>query len=288
VTSPTVAAIIGYPLEHSMSPAMHNAAFKALGLDIRYEAWPIPPEELPATIERVRGDEVLGLSVTVPYKQAVMPLLDEIDPAADAIGSVNTLVKRGRSLIGHNTDKQGFIRSLREAGCEPGGLRALVLGVGGAERAVAYGLVEAGVASITLAGRNPERVEAAAGQLEATKPRPVQVERLSFDEVALTRAAADADLIVNTTPIGMRHSPHEHESPLPLAVLRPGLWVVDIVYNPLETVLLHEARNAGAHAVDGLGMLVYQGVAQQMLWTGKEPPSDIMREAALAAMAARE
>jgi shikimate dehydrogenase len=132
MTEPTLAAIIGYPLDHSMSPPLHNAGFAALGLNVRYEAWPIPIEELPETVERLRGDEVLGISVTVPYKQAVMPLLDEIDPAADAIGSVNTLVRRGRTLVGYNTDKDGFLRSLRETGCDPSGLRALVLGVGGA------------------------------------------------------------------------------------------------------------------------------------------------------------
>jgi len=283
-----IAAIIGYPLDHSMSPPLHNAGFAALGLDVRYEAWPVPLEELPAAVERLRGDEVLGISVTVPYKQAVMPLLDEIDPAADAIGSVNTLVKRGPSLVGYNTDKDGFIRSLREAGCEPAGLRALVLGAGGTERAVAFGLAEAHVASIALAGRNPDRVRAASEHLEATKPHSVTVSHLPFDESSLIRAASASDLIVNTTPVGMRHSPQENESPLPIACLRPGLWVADVVYNPLDTVLLRQARAAGAHAVDGLGMLVYQGVAQQLLWTGREPPGDIMREAALAAMAARE
>jgi shikimate dehydrogenase len=283
-----LAGIIGFPLDHSMSPPMHNAGFAALGLDVQYEAWSIRIEELPAAVQRLRGDDMLGISVTVPYKQAVMPLLDAIDPAADAIGSVNTLVKRGRSLAGHNTDKDGFVRSLREAGCDPGGLRALVLGAGGAERAVAYGLVEAGVASIALAGRNAERLRAAATQLEETKPRDVTITQVSFDDASLAAAAADAGLIVNTTPIGMRHSPQEGASPLPASALRPGLWVVDIVYNPLETPLLRLAREAGAHAVDGLAMLVYQGMAQQQLWTGREPPRDIMRDAALAAMAARE
>ncbi len=286
MTSPTIAAIIGYPLGHSMSPPMHNAGFAAFALGVRYEAWPIPIEKLPATVERLRGPNVLGISVTVPYKQAVMPLLDEIDPAADAIGAVNTLVKRGRRLIGHNTDKDGFIRSLRESGCDPAGRHVLVLGVGGTERAVAYGLAEAGVASICLAGRNPERVAVAAQQFETTSPRQIAVTRIGFDDASLIGAAAEADLIVNTTPVGMRHTAQEGESPLPATALRPGLWVADVVYNPLETVLLREARQAGAHAIDGLGMLVYQGVAQQVLWTGKEPLGDIMREAALAAMAA--
>jgi shikimate dehydrogenase len=284
----TTAGIIGFPLDHSMSPPMHNAGFQALGLDVHYEAWAISGDDLPAMFERLRGDEMLGISVTVPYKQAVMSLLDEIDPAAKAIGSVNTLVKRDGAVVGYNTDKDGFIRSLREAGCDPAGTNVLVLGVGGTERAVAYGLAEAGAASITLAGRNLDRVAAAGNQLEAAKPGDAAVRRIAFNDAALIVAAQQADLVVNTTPIGMRHTAEEAQSPLPKMALRPGLWVADVVYNPLETVLLREAREAGAHGVDGLGMLVYQGVAQQVLWTGKEPPGDIMREAALAAMAARE
>jgi shikimate dehydrogenase len=288
VESPMLAAIIGFPLGHSMSPPLHNAGFAALGLDVHYEAWAIPADELAGAVARVRDDEMLGMSVTVPYKQSVMPLLDEIDPAAAAIGSVNTIVKRDGRLVGYNTDKDGFIRSLREAGCDPRGMRALVLGVGGAERAVAYGLVEAGVASIALAGRNPERLRAAATQLANTKPREVVIATLGFETDALAVAASEADIIVNCTPIGMRHSPQEADSPLSRGALRADLWVVDIVYNPLETNLLRSAREIGAHAVDGLGMLVFQGVAQQLLWTGAEPPGDIMREAALNAMAAQE
>ena len=283
-----LAAIIGYPLGHSLSPVIHNAGFQALGLDVHYEAWPVPPAALPAAVERVRGEEMLGMSVTIPHKQAVMPLLDEIDPVAAAIGSVNTIVKRDGRLIGYNTDKEGFMRPLRLAGCDPQGLNALVLGVGGSERAVAYGLVEAGVASIALAGRRPERVEAAASQLEATAPNKAPVARVPWTADALAAAAANADLVVNCTPVGMRHTPQEHESPLAESMLRPGLWVVDIVYNPLETLLLRLARKAGARPVAGLAMLVYQGAAQQALWTGREPPVDIMLKAAEAALAERE
>jgi shikimate dehydrogenase len=283
-----LAGIVGYPLGHSLSPVIHNAGFSALGLDVHYEAWPTPPDALPAAVARVRDPDILGLSVTIPHKQTVTALLDEIDPTAAAIGSVNTVVKRDSRLIGYNTDKDGFIRPLRRAGCDPAGLRALVLGVGGSERAVAYGLVEAGVASIALAGRRPERVEDAAAHLDATAPRPTKVERVAWTDAALARAAAAANLIVNCTPIGMRHTAEEHESPLPASALRPGVWVYDIVYNPLETVLLRLARKAGCHAVAGLEMLVYQAAAQQVLWTGREPPVDIMLKAAAAALAKRE
>jgi shikimate dehydrogenase len=278
------AGIVGYPLGHSLSPVIHNAGFGALGLDVRYEAWPTPPEGLSEAVERLHGDDMLGMSVTIPHKQAVMARLDEVDAVASAIGSVNTVVKRDGRLIGYNTDKDGFLRPLHSAGCDPRGMNVLVLGVGGSERAVAYALAEAGAASIALAGRRPERVEAAAAHLEATSPRPVQVERVAWTEEALTRAAAAAGLVVNCTPVGMRHTPEEHESPLPAGALRSGLWVYDIVYNPLETELLHLARNAGAHAVAGLEMLAYQAAAQQVLWTGREPPVDIMIRAAEAVL----
>jgi shikimate dehydrogenase len=283
-----LAGIIGYPLGHSLSPVIHNAGFDALGLDVRYEAWPTPPDELAAAVERVRAPDFLGMSVTIPHKQAVMALLDEIDPTATAIGSVNTVVKRDGRLAGYNTDKDGFMRPLRRAGCDPAGLRALVLGVGGSERAVAYGLVEAGVASIALAGRHLERVEEAAVHLETTARRRLPIERVPWTDDALTRAAAAADLIVNCTPVGMRHTAEEHESPLPAAALRAGVWVYDIVYNPLDTVLLRLARKAGCHAVAGLEMLVDQAAAQQVLWTGREPPVDIMFAAAEAVLAERE
>jgi shikimate dehydrogenase len=283
-----LAGIVGFPLGHSLSPVIHNAGFNALGLDVHYEAWPTPPDELPAAIERVREPDLLGMSVTIPHKQTVMALLDEIDPVAAAIGSVNTVVKRGGRLIGYNTDKDGFIHALRRAGCDPAGMRALVLGVGGTERAVAYGLIEAGASAVGLAGRRPERVAEAARHLETTKPFEVPISQHGFDEAALAAAVGQADLVVNCTPIGMRHTPEEHESPLPRSLLRRGLWVADAVYTPLETKLLWFAREAGAHPVDGLGMLILQAVAQQVLWTGREPPVDIMMAAAAAALTERE
>lgn len=283
-----LAGIVGYPLGHSLSPVIHNAGFEALGLDVHYEAWPTPPDELAAAVVRVREPDFLGLSVTIPHKQTVMALLDEIDPVAAAIGSANTVVKRDGRLIGYNTDKDGFIQPLRRAGCDPAGLRALVLGVGGSERAVAYGLAEAGVASIALAGRRPERVEAAATHLEETTPRELRIQRVAWTDEALARAATAADLIVNCTPIGMRHTAEEHDSPLPVSALRLGVWVYDIVYNPLETELLRLAHKAGCDVVAGLEMLVYQAAAQQVLWTGREPPVDIMLKAGEAALVERE
>jgi shikimate dehydrogenase len=275
-----LAAIIGYPLGHSMSPAIHNAAYKAMGLDLRFEAWSTPPEDVPAAVARVRGPELLGMNVTVPYKQAVLPLLDAVDPTARAIGAVNTIVKQGGRLVGYNTDRYGFIRSLREGGCEPDGLRVVILGYGGSERAVAYALAEAGAASIAIAGRRQEGIAEAVAHLKATAPRPLPIEAVANDE-ALARACGTAQLIVNCTPVGMRHTGTEGSSPLPAPLLRPGLCVSDLIYNPLETELLRLARKAGAHGLNGLDMLVYQAAEAIRLWTGREAPVDIMRQAAL-------
>ncbi|HEX5368459.1 MAG TPA: shikimate dehydrogenase [Dehalococcoidia bacterium] len=281
-----LAAIIGYPLGHSMSPAIHNAAYRAMALDLSFEAWSTPPEDVPAAVARVREAGLLGMNVTVPHKQAVMALLDAVDPTAAAIGAVNTIVKQDGRLVGYNTDRFGFIRSLRAAGCEPSGMHTVILGYGGSERAVAYGLAEAGAASISIGGRRPSGIGEAVDHLEATTPRPLPIGAL-FDDASLATACAQAQLVVNCTPVGMRHTISEGTSPLPARLLRPGLWVCDLIYNPLETELLRLAREAEAHVVNGLDMLVYQAAEAIRLWTGSEAPVDIMKQAALDQLAVR-
>jgi shikimate dehydrogenase len=279
------AAIIGYPLGHSMSPVIHNAAFRALGIDLRYEAWSTPPDAVAQAVARVREDAMVGMNVTVPHKQAVLPLLDEVDATAGAIGAVNTIVKVDGRLVGCNTDRYGYIRSLREAGCNPEGLKVLLVGYGGAERAVAYALAEAGAASVAIAGRRPEGIAEAAEHLRSTTPRSLPIEEVPVGDFDLGKAVAAADLVVNCTPVGMLHTAEEGTSPVPASMLRPGLWVSDLVYNPLETQLLRLAREAGARPVGGLDMLIYQAAEAIRLWTGREAPVDIMKEAALKALA---
>jgi shikimate dehydrogenase len=278
-------ALIGYPLGHSISPAMHNAALPALGIDARYEAWSTPPEGVSAAVGRLREDELLGMNVTVPHKEAVIELLDEVDATAKAIGAVNCISKEGRRLVGHNTDMYGFIRSLREAGCEPRGRRVLILGAGGSARAVANGLLDAGAASLTLSGRTAERAEALANDVLRSFPRAL-VACAGWQDEGFAAAVLSADMIVNCTPVGQRHTETEGESPLPAPLLRPGLWVYDLVYNPLETPLLAAARATGANPIAGLEMLVYQAAESLRLWTGREPPIDIMRDAAQRALEA--
>jgi shikimate dehydrogenase len=282
-------SIIGYPLAHALSPVIHNAAFAAMGLDARYEAWETPPDAVGAAVERFRGrEDCLGMNVTVPHKQAVMQYLDEIEDTAKAIGAVNTVQKRNGHLIGHNTDHSGYMRSLLEAGCPVKGKSVLIIGYGGVERAIAYAFAEAGVASIAIAGRRPEGITEALVQLRATSPFPMNLDAVEEGERELRMAVQAADIVVNCTPIGMLHAGNEGTSPVPGDMLQPGQWVSDAVYNPLETELLRLAGERGAHPVDGLGMLIYQAADAIKIWTGKEPPVDIMKAAALKALGYRE
>jgi shikimate dehydrogenase len=280
-----VFSIIGYPLSHALSPVIHNAAYEAMGLDARYEGWETPPEEVGAAVGRLRTrDDCLGMNVTVPHKQAVMQHLDEIESTAAAIGAVNTVEKRNGRLIGHNTDRSGYLRSLVEAGCPIKGKSVLIVGYGGVERAIAYALAEAGATSVAVYGRRPEGVSEALAQLRATSPFPMNLEAVPDDERDLRMAVQAADIVVNCTPIGMLHSGTEGKSAVPGEMLEPGQWVSDAVYNPLETELLRLARERGAHAVDGLGMLVYQAADAIKIWTGRDAPVDIMRSAAMKAL----
>jgi shikimate dehydrogenase len=282
------AGIIGYPLGHSLSPAIHNAAYEAMGLDVHYEAWSTPPEDVGAAVARLRDEAYLGMNVTVPHKQAVVEFLDEVDETARKIGAVNTIVKQRDRLVGHNTDRAGYLRGLVEAGFNPKGKSVLIIGYGGAERAVAYALAEAGATSIAIAGRRTEAIAEAVEHLRATSPWPMNLDAVEGDERSLVYACQGADLIVNCTSVGMRHSPTEGSSPIPGHLINRGHWVSDVVYNPLETELLRQAREAGATVVAGLDMLVYQAAEAIELWTGQRAPVDVMREAAMVALGLKE
>jgi shikimate dehydrogenase len=276
-------AVIGYPISHSISPAIYNAAFPAMGIEARYEAWATPAEDLAQAIQRLRAPEMAGMNVTVPHKEAVMPHLDEVEPLATAIGAVNCISKEGDRLIGHNTDKYGFIRSLREAGFDPHGKRTLLLGVGGSARAVSFGLAEAGATSIALAGRTRERVRTLASHLRSNTSG-ADIEEVGWQDAAFEKACQSADIIVNCTPIGMRNGESADESPLSRQQIHRDVFISDLVYNPPETPLLRLAREAGAKWVGGLDMLIYQAVQSVNFWTGRDAPVDIMRQAARKAL----
>ena len=272
--------IIGYPLGHSISPAFQQAAFDELEIDARYETWATPPEELAARVELLRAEDVLGANVTVPHKQTVMPLLDEILPVADSIGAVNTIINREGFLIGANTDAAGFTRSLeQEARFATVRKRALIVGAGGAARAVAFGLAWEGVAELVIVNRTPERaVELARDVSEATA---TETRGGALDDIG---GSDGVDLIVNCTSMGMAGGPDPEGIPPVEGLLKRGVLVCDLVYNPQQTPLLALARERGARVLGGIGMLVYQGAAAFEFWTDREPPEDIMYSAALKAL----
>lgn len=277
-----VLGVIGHPVEHTSSPAMHNAALQALGLDYVYTAFAVRPENLGQAIAGMRAFQMRGLNVTVPHKVGVMALLDEISPEAQAIGAVNTIDHCEGRLIGHNTDAFGVMQSLRlDGGLETLPARVALLGAGGAARAILYSLLQRPeVEHVALFNRTAQKAGALAAALDPEGRRvwPGALDASSGEQVAA------AGLLINATAIGMH--PHPDASPLPKPTcLHPGMVVLDIVYNPLETLLLRQARQAGARPVDGLGMLARQGARAFAIWTGVEPPVEVMRAAALERLA---
>jgi shikimate dehydrogenase len=267
-----LAAVIGHPIGHTLSPAMHNAAFQALGLDWAYLAFDVEPSGLADALAGVRALGVAGLSVTIPHKEAVASAVDKLSPLAAALGAVNTVVREpGAVLRGENTDGPGFLRALRDdEGFDPANKRCLVLGAGGAARAVVKALTDAGATEIVVVNRTRERAEALLS--------------LAGDcgRVGVAAEAGEADLVVNATPVGMAGTGTDDQLPVDPAHLGTGQLVVDLVPNPAITRLVDEARARGAMAVNGLGMLVHQAALAFRLWTGEEPPVAVMSAAALA------
>ena len=276
------AGIFGYPISHSISPAMHNAAFESAGIDAVYEAWETAPDDLAAGVAALRSDSYLGANVTVPHKQAVMGHLDEIDDLASRIGAVNTIVNRDGQLVGSNTDALGFINSLRvEAGVSARDLRVVLIGAGGAARAAAYALADEKAGLLTIGNRTVERAELLAKELRETGTETVS---FGISDSHFLSACERAALIVNSTSVGMLHGPAEDESPIPASSISPGCVVYDMVYNPTRTPLLADAGKAGAQGVGGLPMLVYQGAAAWERWTCREAPVEVMFKAAKEAL----
>ena len=277
--------IIGYPIGHSISPIFQQVALDALGIDATYEKWEVTPEGVGDFVNGLRAPDALGINITLPHKQAVIPFLDEVDEWATAAGAVNTIVNHGGQLSGHNTDGPGFLQALLvETGYDPTGTRALVLGAGGAARGILLALVRGGVDSLVIANRTLERAETLA---QLSKDNGVESEAIPLSGDALTQAAASADLIVNCTSVGMSYGPDEHGSPLSAVQIPASCIVNDVVYNPLVTPILREAAEAGATTLGGLHMLVYQGVLSFRMWTGQDPPVEVMLEAATREMASR-
>ena len=275
--STKICGIIGDPVEHSFSPAMHNAAFAALGLDYAYVPYHVRKENLSAALMAVRALNLTGINVTVPHKQAVLEYLDEVSPAARLIGAVNTVVNHQGHLVGYNTDAPGFVRSLKEqAEFSPEGSNIFILGAGGAARAVAVQLALSGAAFIAIANRTFERAEEIAKLIESNTN--CQVKTLTQADPTLNEIISDADLIIQTTSQGMY--PHIMETPAcPLDSLHAGKLVCDLIYNPRQTLFLQKAEKCGAKTLNGIGMLLFQGALAFELWTGQSAPIEVMDKA---------
>jgi shikimate dehydrogenase len=277
--------LIGFPLAHSLSPLIQGVAFAHHGLPERYELWETEASQLEERVRGLRPGDFLGANVTIPHKETVIPYLDELDALAEKTGAVNTIVNRQGRLHGHNTDVTGFARALAEEGFSAQGSRAVVLGAGGAARAVGVALVEVGVAEIALSDVVPARSEALAATLRSLS-RGTAVSAHRLDDESFRKATTACRLLVNCTPVGMRHSGSEGQLPLDTEMLPSGALVFDLVYNPPVTPLLAAARSRGARVVGGLSMLVYQAAASFKLWTGLAAPEDLMLAAARHALGA--
>ena len=265
--------VIGNPVEHSLSPAIHNAAFQTLGLNFVYLAWKVEAIE-----DAVKGLRALGnfrgASVTIPHKVAVLPLLDEVEATARHIGAINTIVSQNGKLLGTNTDATGALRALKEGNAPLSGEPVVLLGSGGAARAIAFALAtEGGIRRLHLLGIDDRERRGLASDL--MQKTVMHVLDAALDDQSLKSALVDARLLIHCTPIGM--SPKTGTSCVPPHLLHAGLTVMDIVYNPRETRLLADAKAVGCRTVSGLEMFLYQAAAQFERWTGEPAPTHVMR-----------
>ena len=268
----TICGLIGDPVEHSMSPAMQNAAFRELNLDYLYVAFRVQAKDVGSAIAGMRAMNIRGLNVTIPHKMAVIPFLDEVDQLAGKIGAVNTIVNEAGRLTGYNTDAEGFLRPLLERGLDLKGKRVLVVGAGGAARGITFALAEVG-ASLVILNRTAERARDLAAQLSKHFSGSYIGEELTEDR--LVAAMVESDLVVNTTSVGM--GVEQNETPIPAKVLRRDALIYDIVYNPLRTRLISEARQSGCQTIAGAEMLAWQGALALEKWTGQEAPIELMK-----------
>lgn len=270
-TTKTV-GLLGWPVGHSLSPLIHNAAFQALGLNYVYIPLPVRPEDIAQAVAGLRAFGFAGANVTVPHKVAVIPFLDRLDSSAELVGAVNTIVCSDGQLIGYNTDMTGFIASLR-ADVAIEGCRTVILGAGGAARAVVCGLLDAGAAAVSVGARDADKARLFAASFAAGR-----VTGYGWQEAEFLQTFAKCQLLINTTPVGM-HAGNDSALPLDWAIVPRPVVVCDLVYNPLITPFLRSAREWGHPTVDGLGMLVEQAVLAFSLWTGQEAPRAAIQQA---------
>ncbi|MEO7020886.1 MAG: shikimate dehydrogenase [Ktedonobacteraceae bacterium] len=273
------AGLIGYPVQHSLSPRMHNAAFDALGIEARYDLWETPLSELGARIQTLRAPEMFGANVTIPHKEAVLPWLDAIDAQAERIGAVNTIVNRAGRLVGYNTDAPGFLRALQEkAGpnFEMQGQQIAILGNGGAARGAAVALLDSQVSALFILGRTSAHIEVLLEHLrQRTGARHLHGALLGTDVAQFY--LEQADVLVNTTSVGLKEG--DETLLIEAEWLAPQTLVMDMIFNQPQTPLLRAAHARGCATLNGLSMLLYQGTLAFELWTGRAAPVEIMRTA---------
>ncbi|NKB81229.1 MAG: shikimate dehydrogenase [Nitrospirales bacterium] len=272
-THTQLCGVLGNPVEHSLSPAIHNAAFQHLSLNFVYLAFQV--EDIERAIAGIRAlGNIRGLSVTIPHKVSAIPHLNDIDPTAQHIGAINTIVKTQSTLTGYNTDALGALRAIKEQHIPLHDAHVLLVGSGGAARALAFGLaIDGGISKLTIVGIDQRERQELVNDLRQRTPITVKEGDLSQD--SLKPMIAEVRLLIHCTPIGMH--PNVDASCIPRELLSPHLAIMDIVYNPLETQLLKDAAQAGCQTIPGIDMFLYQAVAQFELWTEQPAPVDVMR-----------
>ncbi len=277
-----ICAIIGDPVEHSLSPIMHNAAFEEIGLNLVYTAFKVNARNLKTAILGAKSLDILGLNITMPHKNTVIKYLDELDPVAQAINAVNTVVNQQGKLIGYNTDGSGIMKALKENRVYPLDKKLVLLGAGGAAKAIAY-QVSQEVKELVILNRTLEKAKTLAEMLKNSKIK-IKSQTLSLN--TLKKELSNADILINATSVGM--NPDINRSPVPSEYLHSDLSVMDIIYNPIKTKLIEDAETVGAKIVSGIDMLIYQGAVSFEIWTSSPAPIDIMKNAILNELKKRE
>lgn len=268
-----ILCVIGHPIEHSMSPVIHNAALNDLALDYVYLAFDVLTNDLEKAILGIKKGNIKGINVTIPHKEAIIPYLDELDPLSKQIGAVNTIKNEGGVLLGRNTDALGAKQALLDAGFKIEGKKALILGAGGAARAISFALSEKSD-EIFISNRTEERAIKLAKELQ--EKAKIKATGKDMSEKTLRTLAYSVDILINTTPIGMY--PKIDMSPISKDLLNENLFVFDIIYNPLQTRLLKDAKETGSKTLNGLDMFINQGALAFEWWTGKKPNVKLMKE----------
>jgi len=267
-----ILCVIGYPIEHSMSPIMHNAALQDLELDYAYLAFDVPPNRLKEAVKGFKALNVKGISVTIPYKEIIIKFIDEIDSTAQKIGAINTIKNEDGVLIGKNTDAEGGRKAILDAGCEITGKNILILGAGGVAKAICYTLAK-DANKMVITNRTESRAKKLAKELK--KKIKINAEGTNNSETTLKREIKTTDILINATSVGMY--PQINKLPIKMEILHKHLFVVDLIYNPLETQLIKDAKVIGCRTLGGLDMLVNQGALAFEWWTNKKPNINLMK-----------